>query len=333
MSRFDEEFIPAGERNVLAARCRREYGWSQELTAKAIHGYGLFMHLKVSEEDWTATKLSPPLIIDKVWHQHILDVGGYVKCCNDFCGHLMEHNPDGGLDTAARAERIKNTKSLLIDVGDETVIDREIWSFDNNPGFQRRVRRREDAGDDVDPGDNADAGDDDDGQVVFTIHYIGLGRFHGRDFSKEFTIGKQTHFSQSLAEFANMAELPTTTTPLLYLNSSELIAETDSPSSIGWGRSLMKIVAFHEPDPMKELPQRAITIRFLDQTGDVTFFKLKQQTLMHKVINIYSERKRVRANSLRVLLSGEKVLPWQTPLDLELYDGDQLHVMLEQTGC
>ena len=33
-----------------------------------------------------ATLLSPPPLIDLVWHQHILDVADYVDACHAFCG-------------------------------------------------------------------------------------------------------------------------------------------------------------------------------------------------------------------------------------------------------
>lgn len=68
------------------------------------------------------------------------------------------------------------------------------------------------------------------------------------------------------------------------------------------------------------------------QTGEETFFKIKESTKMQKVFDTYAQRKGVQASSLRFLLDGERIDATATPKMLELDDQDQIDCMLEQTG-
>ena len=53
---------------------------------------------------------------------------------------------------------------------------------------------------------------------------------------------------------------------------------------------------------------------------------------MSKVFETYASRKGVQSSSLRFLLDGERIEPYQTPQELELDDQDQIDCMLEQSG-
>ena len=98
-----------------------------------------------------------------------------------------------------------------------------------------------------------------------------------------------------------------------------------------------------------------ITIRVKDQTGEETFFKIKQSTRMEKVrapffftfsprappysprpppqvFTAYASRKGVAMHSLRFLIDGERINPDHTPKMLDLEDQDQIDCMLEQQG-
>ena len=64
--------------------------WFEELPAleikvseRAFHEYIKFMVLKVLENDMQATKLSPPISIDQVWHYHLLDTEAYAMFCRE----------------------------------------------------------------------------------------------------------------------------------------------------------------------------------------------------------------------------------------------------------
>jgi hypothetical protein len=63
--------------------------------------------------DWNAEILSPSTEVEKMWHQHILDVVNYSHECMLLCGHVIGHNPDGGLIDSAPAERGEATRAAF----------------------------------------------------------------------------------------------------------------------------------------------------------------------------------------------------------------------------
>jgi hypothetical protein len=76
-----------------------------------------------------------------------------------------------------------------------------------------------------------------------------------------------------------------------------------------------------------------ITLRFRDQTGEETFFKIKRSSRLSKVFDTYARMKGVESDSLQFLFGGRRIYSHQTPLDLDLEDQDQIDVMLERSGC
>jgi hypothetical protein len=115
----------------LVARCIRVYGWSESRTRKVLKAYRQFLELKKIKGDWNAETLSPSTDVDLMWHQHILDVVSYSHDCMLLCGHVVGHNPDGGLDDEARAERRKTTVGALKEhFGEE--VDVTVWSNDEH---------------------------------------------------------------------------------------------------------------------------------------------------------------------------------------------------------
>lgn len=75
-----------------------------------------------------------------------------------------------------------------------------------------------------------------------------------------------------------------------------------------------------------------IQINVRDQTGEEVHFRMKMSTRMEKVFSTYAKRKSVHISALRFLIDGERISPMQSPLDLDLKDGDQIDCMLEQQG-
>lgn len=76
-----------------------------------------------------------------------------------------------------------------------------------------------------------------------------------------------------------------------------------------------------------------ITIRLIDQSGEVTFFKILTATKMSKVFCTFAKRKGVEVHQLRFLLDGERIKENETPKSMLLEDNDQIFVMYEQSGC
>jgi small ubiquitin-related modifier len=97
----------------LVARCMRLHHWPESKARKILKAYRQFLVLKKVKEDWNAEILSPSAEVDLMWHQHILDVVNYSHDCMLLCGHVIGHNPDGGLSDSARAERRRVTQAAL----------------------------------------------------------------------------------------------------------------------------------------------------------------------------------------------------------------------------
>ena len=85
------------------------------------------------------------------------------------------------------------------------------------------------------------------------------------------------------------------------------------------------------PDP----PITIIVVDFLGETRRETLFKVKRTTKMWKIFNAFCKQldADIEPKMLRFLFDGERFEPDSTPEMLQLEDGDQLDVMLEQCGC
>lgn len=221
----------------LAVRCARKLGLDEgcddslgEL-GDALAAYKQFMVLKAVSKDFDARKLSPPPLVDEIWHEHILDTRGYRAFCDAAFKQFVDHDPDGVLDCGAR-----------------------------------RVRR------------------------AATFHYLKLC------FKDEYNM-----------EIWNY--------PLENSCKRKYAAVKDEP----------------EPQPSTS-SGNSLNIRICDQTGEVTFYKVKYTTKFDKIFNKYATCKGVCVMSLRFLFDGSRVRGDQTPADIDMEDGDQLDCMLEQQG-
>ena len=53
----------------------------------------------------------------------------------------------------------------------------------------------------------------------------------------------------------------------------------------------------------------------------------------HKVFKGYAQQEGVDRNSLRFLFDGQRLRGDETPADIGMYDGDEINVSLDQSGC
>ncbi|KAL9184568.1 hypothetical protein ACHAXT_012538 [Thalassiosira profunda] len=123
---------------ALVKRCMRVHGWTLEKARKVLTGYRQFLTLKKEKEDWDATILSPSLLVDQMWHQHILDVVNYCHDSMLLCGRVVGHNPDGAL--SGKAERDETTREALEERFPNH--DKEIWGFEER--FKAETDEEED---------------------------------------------------------------------------------------------------------------------------------------------------------------------------------------------
>mmetsp|Transcript_96898 Transcript_96898/g.209026 ORF Transcript_96898/g.209026 Transcript_96898/m.209026 type:complete len:91 (-) Transcript_96898:182-454(-) len=75
-----------------------------------------------------------------------------------------------------------------------------------------------------------------------------------------------------------------------------------------------------------------ITVKVADQAGDELAFKVKRNTKMSKIMAAYADRKGIPENTLRFTLDGQAINRDDTPKMLEMEEGDQIDVFLQQTG-
>lgn len=73
-----------------------------------------FLVLKAISEDYKSTILSPTTAVDEAWHALMLNPVLYVSVCRVLTGSdvIIDHDPLGGRDAAARSERLKATEDL-----------------------------------------------------------------------------------------------------------------------------------------------------------------------------------------------------------------------------
>ena len=135
---------PGGAGDQLASRLERKLGISADEAWDRVDAYRQFLVLKAASFDVDATKLSPPPLIDRVWHEHVLDTKHYAPACLAAFGHPIYHDPNGDADVEARARRRAATLVALKKVyGDR--YDEEFWAFpaEAPPKRKRAVVKRE----------------------------------------------------------------------------------------------------------------------------------------------------------------------------------------------
>ena len=129
-SRFD----PGGR---LALRCARNLDLNEDEVEGALAAYKQFMVLKAVCKDFDATKLSPPPLVDEIWHEHILDTRGYRAFCDAAFEQFVDHDPDGVLDCGARRVRRERTLHKLKECFEDEY-DRHIWTYPLENSFKRK---------------------------------------------------------------------------------------------------------------------------------------------------------------------------------------------------
>lgn len=75
---------------AFAGKLARKHGWKEAHAMWAVAEYKKFVYLGVIS-DFVVT---PSVIIDKVWHQHILFSKAYRSFCHDVIAYEFDHNPE-----------------------------------------------------------------------------------------------------------------------------------------------------------------------------------------------------------------------------------------------
>ena len=75
-----------------------------------------------------------------------------------------------------------------------------------------------------------------------------------------------------------------------------------------------------------------INVKVKAQDGTEIFFKIKRTTVLKKLMDAYCTRQGVASTQCRFIFDGERLKDDDTPDKLEMENGDEIDVMVEQTG-
>jgi hypothetical protein len=75
---------------AFASKVARKLGWKLPFTLRAIHEYKKFVYLGVV----SGRSVTPPKVIDQVWHEHLLFTRAYRDFCREVLGRDFDHNPE-----------------------------------------------------------------------------------------------------------------------------------------------------------------------------------------------------------------------------------------------
>lgn len=85
-------------------------------------------------------------------------------------------------------------------------------------------------------------------------------------------------------------------------------------------------------DKKPEAGNEHINLRVIGQDGQVVHFKIKKNTPLRKLMTAFCERTQLRMESLRFRFDGQAINETDTPMQIEMEDGDSIDVFQQQTG-
>lgn len=75
---------------AFASKVAGKLGWTRDFTMRAIHEYKKFVYLGIVSE----SSVTPPKVIDQVWHEHLLFTRGYREFCRAVLERDFDHHPE-----------------------------------------------------------------------------------------------------------------------------------------------------------------------------------------------------------------------------------------------
>jgi len=75
-----------------------------------------------------------------------------------------------------------------------------------------------------------------------------------------------------------------------------------------------------------------INLKVVNSSNDITHFKIKKNTALKKLMNAYCERANLNRGATRFLHEGTRINDDNTPMSLNMEEGDTLEVFTEQLG-
>lgn len=126
----------SGTLKPFSQRLAAEQGWSAEFTSLAIREYKRFVYLAAVADH----RVTPSLVVDEVWHLHLIYTRSYWEELGDILGFLFHHEPGSGEEeenAAFVAQYRLTVESYRRYFGDPPV---EIWGCGNGRNVRRSAR-------------------------------------------------------------------------------------------------------------------------------------------------------------------------------------------------
>ncbi len=76
--------------HAFVAKISKKLGWDSKFTMRALREYKKFVYLGVV----AGFPVTPPKLLDQVWHEHLLFTKAYREFCSDILERPFDHNPE-----------------------------------------------------------------------------------------------------------------------------------------------------------------------------------------------------------------------------------------------
>ena len=127
---------PDAATRAFAGKLSRKLGWTQAFACRAVDEYRKFVYLGIVS-DFIVT---PPKVIDQVWHEHLLFSRPYKTFCDEVLGRSFDHNPEL-VSTSDQTEVYRAQYEATLDLYESEFNVRppaDIWG---TPKFEPRLTR------------------------------------------------------------------------------------------------------------------------------------------------------------------------------------------------
>lgn len=108
-------FINSLDFTKIKAKLMKEHKWTQQQADIAEKWYKRFLVLRFLHP---GKPLVPTMMIDEVWHAHILDTRRYAEDCQNMFGRFMHHAPNYGGEKDLSVSENETNKLFLMEFGE-----------------------------------------------------------------------------------------------------------------------------------------------------------------------------------------------------------------------
>lgn len=283
----------------LGARCSLLFQWDEDYTVRALEGYLQFMELKANFEDWDSDQLAPSTVIDLVWQQHLLYNKQYNEACTTYCGQLIGYDPDSALMQEGKEQGmlVKTTKIALKALFGRR-FDGNIWSFQAHGSIDPNLSLK---------------------GIASKVTFDGSVEVRKNDETREEEHGE----------------------PPVRHNDTISDSEAEGPSSHRQQQQQQEQQHRQNATREQHLPKNksdgsspappttgeSVTVKikcFIDGKTQDTCIRVKRTTKMKKVEDCLARLMHLDgADSVRFLVDGEQVSPWETLESMKVIDPEQ----------